>query len=733
MADDRGVSGSAGTTADGALDRLHPSLRHAIVHELGWRQLRPVQDLAVHAIVDGHNTVILAPTAGGKTEASIFPVLSRILDERDQEDGGDEEVRALYVCPIRALLNNQEQRIQSYAAMVGLRAFKWHGDVGASQKKGFKREPTSILMTTPESLEVMLISERTDAATLFRKLRAIVVDEIHAFAADDRGAHLVSILERLRRFCDRDLQRIGLSATVGNPATIGAWLQGSSDRPFVLVDPPKPPAERDLVVELAADLEEAASAARGIGWGKKSLVFVESRAEAERLAASMHTPRADDDPLRDELQVFVHHSAVSRADRQLAEQQFAGGRNTAIVCTSTMELGIDVGDLDLVMQLGAPSSVASLLQRMGRTGRRPGTRSNYRFFCVGDETLLQALALVRLMSRGWVEDVEPIAQAAHILAHQILALSLQEGGVSRHRVLQHVAPAYCFRGLQPADVEALVDTMVARRILYESDGLLSLGEEGERRYGRQNFFELYAVFSAPSVVRVMYRRTEIGTVQSLFIRSCMDREEGLLFRLAGRSWAVTHVELDRGLVQVVPAARGRVPSWLGFPSMLSYELCQEMKLALADDDAPTWLTPPARRELGLLRRSYEGLVEPGVAPIEAAGGSHQWHTFAGGAINRLLASALEDLGAGKWTAGNLTLKPTSPLADAVVTDAITRLREVDWPAQARRYVARMSHLQVSKFQVCLPEELEARLLVERLTDVEGTGRFVDEHSTPFAG
>ncbi|MCU0671533.1 MAG: DEAD/DEAH box helicase [Myxococcota bacterium] len=730
MADDRGASGSAGSTTVGALDRLHPSLRHAIVHELGWRALRPVQDLAVNAIVDGHNTVILAPTAGGKTEASIFPVLSRILDERDLEEGGDEEVRALYVCPIRALLNNQEERIQSYAAMVGLRAFKWHGDVGASQKKGFKREPTSILMTTPESLEVMLISERTDAATLFRKLRAIVVDEIHAFAADDRGAHLVSILERLRRFCDRDLQRIGLSATVGNPATIGAWLQGSSERSFVLVDPPKPAAERELAIELTADLEEAASAARGLGWGKKSLVFVESRAEAERLAAAMHVPRGDD-PLRDELQVFVHHSAVSRADRQLAEQQFAGGRNTAIVCTSTMELGIDVGDLDLVMQLGAPSTVASLLQRMGRTGRRPGTRSNYRFFCVGDETLLQALALVRLMSRGWVEDVEPIAEAAHILAHQILALSLQEGGVSRHRVLQHIAPAYCFRGLDPADVDALVDTMVERRILHESDGLLSLGEDGERRYGRQNFFELYAVFSAPSVVRVMYRRTEIGTVQSLFIRSCMDREEGLLFRLAGRSWAVTHVELDRGLVQVVPAARGRVPSWLGFPSMLSYELCQEMKRALAADDSPTWLTPPARRELGLLRRSYEGLVEPGVAPIEAAGGSHQWHTFAGGAINRLLASALEDLGAGKWTAGNLTLKPTKPLADAVVTDALARLRDVDWRAQARRYVARMSHLQVSKFQVCLPEELEARLLVERLTDVEGTVRFVRQHGAPM--
>jgi len=171
--------------------RLHPHLQHAIVNDLCWRSLRPVQDLTIAAVLDGCNAVVLAPTAGGKTEAAIFPILSRILSENLRP------VAALYVCPIRALLNNQEERLRSYAKMVGLDVFKWHGDVNDARKQRFQEDPAHILMTTPESLEVMLMSARTDARALFMGLSAIIVDEVHAFAADDRGAHLASLLERL--------------------------------------------------------------------------------------------------------------------------------------------------------------------------------------------------------------------------------------------------------------------------------------------------------------------------------------------------------------------------------------------------------------------------------------------------------------------------------------------------------------------------------------------------------
>jgi ATP-dependent Lhr-like helicase len=164
------------------IDRLHPHLQHAIIHDLGWRSLRPVQELTINAVLDGCNSVVLAPTAGGKTEASIFPLLSRVLTENLKP------VAVLYVCPIRALLNNQEERLRSYARMVGLDVFKWHGDVSNSRKQTFRQSPAQVLMTTPESLEVMMISERTDARALFEGLTAVIIDEVHAFAADDRGA-----------------------------------------------------------------------------------------------------------------------------------------------------------------------------------------------------------------------------------------------------------------------------------------------------------------------------------------------------------------------------------------------------------------------------------------------------------------------------------------------------------------------------------------------------------------
>ena len=377
-----------------SLRRLHPHLQHGIIHDLGWRSLRPVQDQTIDAVLDGDNAVVLAPTAGGKTEAAMFPVLSRILSETTGP------VAALYLCPIKALLNNQEERLQGYARMVGLDVFKWHGDVSDSKKKRFRRQPAHILMTTPESLEVMLISQRTDARALFAQLSTVVVDEVHAFAADDRGAHLAALLERLVWLCGRDIQRIGLSATVGNPHVIGEWLQGSSSRAFRLVDPTKETPERDLRVDLCGDLDEVARGVAQIARGKKSLVFVESRSKAERVAQALAGSAVE---------VFIHHSSVSRADRAMAEAQFASGQNTAIVCTSTMELGIDVGDLDQVIQVDAPSSVASFLQRLGRTGRRAGARANCAFFCLTPESLMQAIAILRLAERpdGWRSSAPP--------------------------------------------------------------------------------------------------------------------------------------------------------------------------------------------------------------------------------------------------------------------------------------------------------------------------------------
>lgn len=691
------------------LERLHPHLQHAIVHDLGWRSLRPVQELTIDALLDGCNSVVLAPTAGGKTEAAIFPLLSRILSENLKP------VSALYVCPIRALLNNQEARLHSYARMVGLDVFKWHGDVADSRKQRFRDAPAHLLMTTPESLEVMMISARTDARAIFEGLSAVVVDEVHAFAADDRGAHLASLLERLVALCGRDIQRVGLSATVGNPHVIGEWLQGSSRRPLRIVDAPRSKASRDLRLDLCGDIGEAAAGIGQIARGKKSLVFVESRSKAEKVAHALSGRGVE---------VFIHHSSVSRTDRALAEDQFARGQNTAIVCTSTMELGIDVGDLDQVIQVDAPATVASFLQRIGRTGRRPNTRANCTFFCLSPESLLQSVALLRLGQSGWVEDVQPAAHAMHVLAHQVMALILQEGGISRHKLRPWVEAAYPFSSISEQRLQELVDTMLQRDILYEADGLLSLGQRGEKLYGRKNFFELYAVFTAPPVMRVQHGKEDVGYIQSLFV-SMHDHNKGpLSFRLSGRAWEVGQVDWSKGVLHVRPSEHGRVPSWLGVPGVLSTMLCQAMMdVLLHEGDEAGWLTRTAALELASMRESYGGLLEFGAAPLEDHSDGVQWHTFAGGAVNRLLAAGLEARSGKKWVAGNLSLR-CKDLPVTAAGDAIRSLADQNWEGTAADAARGMARGMLSKFQPCLPEDAEDRLLAERLFDLPSTLRFL---------
>src|SRR5690606_32887728 len=257
---------------------------------------------------------------------------------------------------------------------------------------------------------------------LFQELRYVVIDEIHAFAGTDRGAHLMSVVERLQLLSRHDIQRIGLSATVGNPDQIALWIRGSSKRESCVVDPPKPSAKRQLKIQLKEDIADFAREAARESRGKKSLFFCESRSVSEQVADHMRSDSVD---------VFVHHGSVSLEERRAAEERFATGTNACIVCTSTLELGIDVGGLDLTFQANSPSTVSSFLQRMGRTGRREGTVANMSFLCDEPVAVVQATAICLLTADKWVEPVKDERRCWPVMVHQLLALTHEHGGISR--------------------------------------------------------------------------------------------------------------------------------------------------------------------------------------------------------------------------------------------------------------------------------------------------------------
>src|SRR5690606_8167844 len=291
-------------------------------------------------------------------------------------------------------------------ALVGRRVSCWHGDTPESVRRRIRAEPPDILLTTPESIEVLLVSRRSDPGAFFADVQAVVVDELHAFAGDDRGWHLLAVLERVQRFAGRELQRVGLSATIGNPAELLDWLATAGERSRRVIQPSAEPGPSpEIGLDYVGSLDNAALVISRLHRGEKRLVFVDSRAGVEQLAASLRTHGVD---------TFVSHSSLSIDERRRAEEAFAEGRDCVIVATSTLELGIDVGDLDRVIQIDAPTTVSSFLQRLGRTGRRAGASRNCLFLTTSPETLLQAAGLLTLWADGFVEPVAPTPEPFHV-------------------------------------------------------------------------------------------------------------------------------------------------------------------------------------------------------------------------------------------------------------------------------------------------------------------------------
>lgn len=692
------------TTRPDAIDRLSPAVRYQIANGLGWRDLRPVQALSIEAILDGVNCVVLAPTAGGKTEAAFLPLLSKM----DVEDWRG--VSVIYVAPIRALLNNQEARLTKLTGLIGRRAGKWHGDVKEPARRRFIDDPPDVLAITPESLEAMLLSTRTPARRFLAHVRAVVVDEVHAFAGDDRGAHLVSLLERITRLAETDIQRIGLSATVGDPEVIVGWLSGSSMRPQRVVDPGDDRKQPELHLDFVGTIENAALLIDRLYPGTRRLVFVDSRRRVEELGHRLSQRGVD---------VYLSHSSLALSERRAAEKAFEEGTNCVIVATSALELGIDVGDLDHVIQIDAPSSVSSFLQRMGRTGRRADSTANCTFLATDDDALLRAAAIIDLFRTGYVEPAGPSAWSAHVLAHQAIALSMQEQGSASHAWWSWLEGCAAFRDVSAAEREAIVRHMVDNDILVEADARLALGARGERLYGARNFLELYAVFSTPRVLRVMHGQSEVGVVDASFLQ---DKEQKVPnFVLAGRPWRIVGVDWKGGTCAVEPAEAGGYPRWFGLPVRLERSLCQAMRRVLTSEKTdPSW-SKRAVTQLELLRESHAFLEDSSLPLEEAPDGRCRWWTFGGGAGNRVLAGLLElELGE-RVSPGNTFITFSNGAAESAVAirkaiDALAA-RALTWD-DAARLVDPGQRSRVSKFQPCLPPEIEHGLIARETMSVD---------------
>jgi ATP-dependent Lhr-like helicase len=733
---------------------LHPVVLHHIVNTLQWPELRPLQEAAVRPLLAGSDALLLAPTAAGKTEAAAFPLLSRMATENWQGTA------VVYLCPLKALLNNLAPRLETYTSWLGRRAAVWHSDVPESRRGRIRRERPDVLLTTPESLEAMMVSVRTDHRGFFAGVRAVVIDEVHAFAGDDRGWHLLAVLERLRRIIGRDLQVVGLSATVGNPDDLLRWLQGSGAgrRPAELVG--RQPAEEstfpvaaegvagstgDLAARFtvaptvpaapaAPAVPSGAVAARGgrqarvgplaagVAPGEIELDYVRSVSNAATVLAALHRGEkrlvfCDSKRLVEELgqalrargvTAFLSHASLSAAERRRSEEAFAQARDCVIVATSTLELGIDVGDLDRVVQLNAPGTVASFLQRLGRTGRRPGAARNCLFLALSEPALVQAAGLLLQWGRGWVEPVVAPPEPRHIAAQQILALCLQEGRVGDRLWVDE------WNGLAPFDrsAEPIVRHLVREGYLDADGGMVFVGPQAERRFGHRHFSELTAVFTAAPEFTVLCGRDDIGRTDPVLLTDPVEGPRLLL--LAGRSWRVTHIDWKRRRCFVEPADGGGRARWLAFaPGTLSFPMVRAMRDVLLGADPPVRLTRRAWERLASVRDEHTNLVHPGGTLIMRDDSDDvRWWTWAGERANRTLVATLGDLADGRQRADAAYVRLRSDLTPAMwkaaTADVADRLCLPHVDEQA---------LAGLKFSGALPPRLAEATLAARLADL----------------
>lgn len=686
-----------------AFGQLHPGVQYHLANTLRWSGLRPTQAEAVEPVLAGSDVLVLAPTAGGKTEAAMFPLLSRMAAEDWQG------VSVLYVCPLRALLNNLQPRVDGYCRWLGRSAAVWHGDVSQARRQQILVDRPDVLLTTPESLESMLVSTKVDPRVLFSGLRAVVVDEIHAFAGDDRGWHLLAVLERLSRVAERPLQRIGLSATVGNPADLLAWLQGSfHTRTSAVVAPAvEALATPDITVDYVASLTNAATVIASLHAGEKRLVFVDSRRQAEELGAALREAG---------IETYISHSSLSAAERRRSEAAFADARDTVIVATSTLELGIDVGDLDRVIQIGSTRTVASFLQRLGRTGRRPGTTRNCLFLCLDDEGVLLASGMLQRWSQGWVEPITPPPHPRHIAAQQLLALCLQQHRIGATEWSTWWGDLPIFDSSAPEILEFLL-----AEGYFETDGpFFHVGPEAERRFGRRYFSDLTAVFTAPPEFIVLAGRVEVGTIGTDLLTEKVDGPRLLL--LGGRSWKVTHVDWERRRCFVEPVDGGGKAKWSGTSGGLSFDIARGMRSVLLGAEAKgVSFTTRASKVLAALRQDYADAVASDRlvvrVPDDSAG---RWWTWAGTAANRTLQASLPKVIDPRQRLDEKSVRLIPGVSVQEFSDALASVvwAEPDVDANALRGL---------KFSVALPPELAIKTLSARMGNRQVAQDVLTEH------
>ncbi len=644
---------------DNPFYKLAPFIQEYIYRNK-WEALHDIQAEAIGAILDSPDHILISSgTATGKTEAALLPIITDLHNDPPATIG------ALYIGPLKALINDQFERLTDLLADSSLPVQSWHGDIAQAKKTRFLRRARGILQITPESLEAMLINRHHELKRLFADLRYVIIDEVHALIASDRGRQVMCQLERLARLQTRTPRRIGLSATIGEPQLTMDWLRGSSKPPANLIQSSRQ-ARAEIGLEYfllpddrqdgrkaktGADADSACGESARFGANppamlkvepseyyehlhrmtqrksvNKTLIFAKSRADTEDIVVNM---RQLSERKRRPSFYHVHHGSISAPLREAAEAAMKDKDQPACTAaTLTLELGIDLGQLDQVLQVNSTQSVSSFVQRLGRSGRRGGPARMFFYATenvrearhIGEElpwNLLQTIAIIQLYAEEkWLEPPEIPQMPLSLLYHQTMSIIKSHSALSPPRLAERVLTLSPFKAITQEHFRRLLRHLLEIEHLERTDeGELIIGIEAEKIV---NNYRFYAVFVDNTEYRVRDKSREIGTIPEA-------PEIDSTFRLAGFTWRVLTVDEERKLIEVQRVQGKADTLWTGGGAQIHSRILQKMRAVLLSQDGYPYLKARGGQRLQTARDRAEssGLRDTSILPLA----SGRWLIF----------------------------------------------------------------------------------------------------------
>lgn len=687
------------------------------IRDKKWDELRPIQVAAITRITSTEDNYILAShTASGKTEAAFLPVLSKV---NFTETG----IQVLYISPLIALINDQFLRVESLCKYLDVVVTKWHGEANQTSKKNLLKKPEGVLLITPESLEAMLANHPENARLLFDNLKFVIIDEIHTFLGSDRGLHLKSLLSRISRLNKKkDPRIIGLSATIGD-FNEAKRFTGKEAQTKVLLDKTTKEIEAsfkyyriDISEYPPLFIEELYEQIKD----KKVLIFPNSRGNAEELAVKL---KRTAERKKGHLFYFSHHSSVDKELREYIEEFAKNNKrnNFCIACTSTLELGIDIGSVDMVVQIDSAHSIASLIQRVGRSGRREGLKSNLLLYATNPWDLLQSFSCWTLYQSGFVEPVYNQLKPFDLLFHQTLSILKETCGISRAELKERLLANAAFFTIVNEEIEYLIQYMIEAEFIEDLKRELIVGYEGEKLTNSRDF---YSMFSTPKVFKVIYAGKGIGEVDfspQVFVDANI--------YLAAKIWKIKDVDHKAMKVMVIPANDGHKPIFSGGSGDVHPRVRVKMLELLYSNELPANTDEKVKDCLHELRQIFCPIAIEDLLydrPYIAKQNGLAIYTFSGSKLNKTLAFILT----------RLEIKHKLNEAQSMIEleetiDVEELLSKIQYGLSQIEYSVdeilqtTPERFTLNKWSVFLPFNLQKKYVLENNFDVSGAVNFIN--------